>query len=260
MVDEALDALYAGPVETFIAERDRLAKERKAAGDKAGAALLKAQHKPTQVAHALNTLVRIERARIEALLQVGRTLAGGKADFRAALEQQRALIVSQEPHAEGRGAGRRRRARADVRAAGCDGQALSSRPSCSRRASRSCPRFRSGSSARRRPSLRWRPRPRPPRHRCRRPSRGPGPGWSRPTRAGRTKRSASPRFAGAAHAAAVQAAQKLADDAQAEADRLGATAEHAAKVAEDTKRAHAEAVQRAKHLAAEARKVGDKEG
>jgi hypothetical protein len=92
MVEQALEALFTGPVETFIAERDRLAKELKAAGDKDGAAQVKGQHKPTLVAHALNTLVRAERPAIDELLALGGTLASGKGDFHAALEKQRALL------------------------------------------------------------------------------------------------------------------------------------------------------------------------
>jgi hypothetical protein len=94
MVDQALEALFTGPVETFIAERDRLAKELKAAGDKDGAAQVKGLHKPTLAAHALNTLVRSERAAIDELLALGGTLASGKGDFHAALEKQRGLLQS----------------------------------------------------------------------------------------------------------------------------------------------------------------------
>jgi hypothetical protein len=92
MVEQALEALFTGSVETFIAERDRLAKELKAAGDKDGAAVVKAQHKPTLVAHALNTLVRAERPQIDQLIALGAALASGKGDFQAMLEKQRALL------------------------------------------------------------------------------------------------------------------------------------------------------------------------
>jgi hypothetical protein len=92
MVEQALEALFTGSVETFIAERDRLSKELKAAGDKDGAAVIKAQHKPTLVAHALNTLARAERPAIDELIALGAALASGKGDFHATLEKQRALL------------------------------------------------------------------------------------------------------------------------------------------------------------------------
>lgn len=92
-VEAALDALYAGPVETFTAERDALAKELKTAGDKDGAAKVKAAHKPTVAGHALNRVVREARAELDALLAASKALATGK-DFKDSLEKQRAALAA----------------------------------------------------------------------------------------------------------------------------------------------------------------------
>ncbi len=90
-VDAALDELFATSLEGFITTRDRLAKALKAEGDKDGAAQVKAQHKPTQSAHALNQLARAARPELERLFEAGRALATGKA-FHEALERQRAAL------------------------------------------------------------------------------------------------------------------------------------------------------------------------
>lgn len=90
-VDAALDELFATSLEDFIQVRERLAKALKAEGDKAGAAQVKAQHKPTQAAHVLNQLARTARPELERLFEAGRALATGKA-FHEALERQRAAL------------------------------------------------------------------------------------------------------------------------------------------------------------------------
>ncbi len=95
-VEDTLDALYAGTVEGFTAARDAAAKALKAAGDAEGAKAVKAQHKPTQAAHALNRLVRDERARLEELFEIGRALTaaqqGHGGDLHALIERQRGVI------------------------------------------------------------------------------------------------------------------------------------------------------------------------
>jgi hypothetical protein len=90
-LEAKLDALFADPPERFMETRDALVKELKAAGDKEGSARVKALHKPTQAAHALNRLAREARPELEALFEAGRALASGK-DFKAALDQQRAAM------------------------------------------------------------------------------------------------------------------------------------------------------------------------
>ena len=61
MADELeprIDALYALPLERFTPERDALAKDLAADGDRAGAARVKALRKPVVAAWAVNALAR----------------------------------------------------------------------------------------------------------------------------------------------------------------------------------------------------------
>jgi hypothetical protein len=81
-VDDRVDALYALPIAEFIAARDALAKELRAAGDKEGAAEVKALRRPTAAAAVVNRLAREHAAEVEQLVSLGNSL-------RAA--QQRAL-------------------------------------------------------------------------------------------------------------------------------------------------------------------------
>src|SRR5688500_1536138 len=90
-LEENLAALFAVPPEKFMETREALAKQLKAVGDKEGAARVKAQHKPSRAAHALNRLAREARPELDALFEAGHALASGK-NFNAALERQRAAL------------------------------------------------------------------------------------------------------------------------------------------------------------------------
>ncbi|HUQ39994.1 MAG TPA: hypothetical protein VM030_07540 [Acidimicrobiales bacterium] len=81
-MDDRVDALYALPIGEFIAARDALVKEMRAAGDKEGTAEVKALRRPTAAAAVVNRLVREHAAEVEQLVSLGNSL-------RAA--QQRAL-------------------------------------------------------------------------------------------------------------------------------------------------------------------------
>lgn len=96
----ALDALFSATPEQFLQTRDGLVKELKSAGDKKGAAQAKAQHKPTQAAHALNRLARDARPELAALLEASDAVASGK-DFKAAVERQRAALAAVAKKATG---------------------------------------------------------------------------------------------------------------------------------------------------------------
>jgi hypothetical protein len=90
----AAEALYAGPLGTFAAERKRLATELRTAGDKAGAAAFNKLGRPSPSAWAVNQLFRQARAEWEALVAATARLGKGElaamADERAALGQLRA--------------------------------------------------------------------------------------------------------------------------------------------------------------------------
>src|SRR5262249_42707321 len=55
-LEERLDRLFRGPLEGFVATRDALAKDLKAAGDKENAARVKALKRPSVSAWAVNQL------------------------------------------------------------------------------------------------------------------------------------------------------------------------------------------------------------
>jgi hypothetical protein len=91
-LDEALDELYGVDPEEFVAERKRLARELKDAGDSAAADAVAKTRKPTVAAWALNQLARKQRRDVDLLLDAGHRLRQaqegvvGGAD-RAAFEQ-----------------------------------------------------------------------------------------------------------------------------------------------------------------------------
>jgi DNA repair exonuclease SbcCD ATPase subunit len=91
-LDEALDHLYGVDADEFVAERKRLARELKDAGDGEAAAEVAKARKPTVAAWALNQLARRQRRDVDLLLDAGHRLrqaqegvVGG--DDRAAFEQ-----------------------------------------------------------------------------------------------------------------------------------------------------------------------------
>jgi hypothetical protein len=91
-LDEALDELYGVEPDAFVAERKRLARELKEAGDAAAADTVAKTRKPTVAAWALNQLARRQRRDVDLLLDAGHRLRQaqegvvGGAD-RAAFEQ-----------------------------------------------------------------------------------------------------------------------------------------------------------------------------
>ena len=101
-LDDRIDSLYAGPADEFIARRDALVKELKAAKDKAGADTVKGLRKPTVAAWAVNQLAHSSRRDIAKLLDVGdalraahEALSEGKGDagIRTATTKRRKLVA-----------------------------------------------------------------------------------------------------------------------------------------------------------------------
>jgi hypothetical protein len=72
---DPLDALYAAPLEEFIATRGKIAAELKASGDKEGAAFIKGAVKPSVSAWAVNQAVRRAPKALEHLLEASDHLA-----------------------------------------------------------------------------------------------------------------------------------------------------------------------------------------
>jgi hypothetical protein len=73
-LEDAVDRLHAVPLEDFVAERKRLAKELRGAGERAAAAELAKLPKPSAPAWALNNLARTEPDAVEAWLDAAEAL------------------------------------------------------------------------------------------------------------------------------------------------------------------------------------------
>jgi len=67
-IDAATAVLYGGPLDGFVAARDAMAKEIRAAGDRGLANDIKALRKPTVAADALNRAIRQDPDAVEGLL------------------------------------------------------------------------------------------------------------------------------------------------------------------------------------------------
>jgi hypothetical protein len=101
MADDPIALLYGLPLEDFVARRDALAKEARAAGDRERAAEIKQLAKPTRAAWAVNQLVHSRPEEVRALVAAGEALAGAQeqlldgadpAVLRSAADASRALV------------------------------------------------------------------------------------------------------------------------------------------------------------------------
>ncbi len=97
------DDLYGLPLDRFIVERGRLAKDLRTQGRRDDAADVAALRKPSVAAWAVNQLVRTQRAGVDQLFGAGQALreaqaallTGGRgtgADLRGAMQQERAAV------------------------------------------------------------------------------------------------------------------------------------------------------------------------
>ena len=100
-IDERIDGLYAGGLDRFTPERDALANELAAAGDKEEAKRVKALRKPVVSAWALNVLAHEDPEAIADLLELGgrlrdaqrRAISGGDVEpLREATDERRHLV------------------------------------------------------------------------------------------------------------------------------------------------------------------------
>lgn len=107
-LDAAIDQLYAGPLEAFVGARNELAGRLRSAGDREGAARVKALGKPSLSAWAMNQLWWHERPAFEALLDAGedvrltQTRGAGPVEQAAAAKRRRASLTRLLQAAEGR--------------------------------------------------------------------------------------------------------------------------------------------------------------
>jgi hypothetical protein len=97
-LEDAVDQLHAVPLEDFVAERKRLAKELRGAGDREAAAELAKLPKPSAPAWALNRLAREEPEAIGAWLDAAEALrdASTHADRSSAAELRAAMAAHRE--------------------------------------------------------------------------------------------------------------------------------------------------------------------
>jgi hypothetical protein len=100
-LEERIDELYALPLERFTTERDALAKELAAGGDRDGSARVKSLRKPVVAAWAVNVLARDDPDGIRELIELGerlrsahrRAVSGGDVEpFRSVTEERRRLV------------------------------------------------------------------------------------------------------------------------------------------------------------------------
>jgi hypothetical protein len=131
MADEPIDRLYGLPLEEFVAARDALAKELRAAGDRDEATAVKKLAKPTRAAWAVNMLARSHADEVRALVDAGAALAGAQEELlggaepavlRQAAEAARALVDALAAQAPVDGA-TRDKVRATLHAATVDAEA-----------------------------------------------------------------------------------------------------------------------------------------
>jgi hypothetical protein len=73
-LDEAVDHLYAADLDAFVAERTRLARVLREAGDRSASEHVAKLKKPTVAAWALNRLARERRRDVDLLLDAGHRL------------------------------------------------------------------------------------------------------------------------------------------------------------------------------------------
>jgi hypothetical protein len=99
--DDAVDELYALPLDEFVRGRNALVKELKAAGDKDAAAAVAALRRPSAPAWVVNQLARASADRLEAFLEAGAKVAeaqagalrgAGSAPLREAAAAERAAL------------------------------------------------------------------------------------------------------------------------------------------------------------------------
>src|SRR5204863_285097 len=91
MPDPRLDELYREPPDGFVAARDRLAKELRAAGDGDEAARVKKLRRPTIGAWMINRVALKGREQVEEFAAASRALKEAKRR-RADLERQRKAL------------------------------------------------------------------------------------------------------------------------------------------------------------------------
>jgi hypothetical protein len=87
-LDQAIDELYGASLEEFVAERTRLAKELRDAGERDDGQAVAKLRKPNVAAWVLNQLARRNRRDVDLLLDAGHRLREAQAGAMAGQEQE----------------------------------------------------------------------------------------------------------------------------------------------------------------------------
>lgn len=95
-VEAEIDRLYGLPLAEFTSARDAVAKQRRSAGDRVGAAEIKRLRKPTVAAWALNQVHRDDRGGVERLMAAGQALRDGHARLLAEGDREPLALASAE--------------------------------------------------------------------------------------------------------------------------------------------------------------------
>lgn len=98
--EEAVDELYALPLDEFTPRRDELAKELRATGKRDGAAWVKALPKPSAAAWLVNQLARTQKSDARRMLEKGDALRVSQERALARQASREELARARQEHAE----------------------------------------------------------------------------------------------------------------------------------------------------------------
>jgi hypothetical protein len=98
--EEAVDQLYALPLDEFTPRRDELAKELRATGKRDGAAWVKALRKPNAAAWLVNQLARTQKSDARRMLEKGDALRVAQERALARQASREELAGAAQEHAE----------------------------------------------------------------------------------------------------------------------------------------------------------------
>jgi hypothetical protein len=98
--EDAVDELYALPLDEFTPRRDELAKELRATGKRDGAAWVKALRKPSAAAWLVNQLARTQKSDARRLLEKGDALRVSQERALARQASREELAGATQEHAE----------------------------------------------------------------------------------------------------------------------------------------------------------------
>jgi hypothetical protein len=100
--DAAIDELFSGALDEFVARRDALARARRDGGDRAGAAAVRALRKPSPAAWAVNQLARTDARTLHDIYAAGdrvRNAFGDSEELGEAMREAQRVVNTAARHA-----------------------------------------------------------------------------------------------------------------------------------------------------------------